>query len=71
MRPVEVNGTPGALLLDGEGRLVAVWALDISGGEIVGLSSIVNRDKLAHLGPVADAQALLRLAARPRGGADA
>jgi RNA polymerase sigma-70 factor (ECF subfamily) len=71
MRPVEVNGTPGALLLDGEGRLVAVWALDISDGEIVGMSSIVNPDKLGHLGPVADASALLRLAARSRGGSDA
>jgi RNA polymerase sigma-70 factor (ECF subfamily) len=71
VRPVEVNGTPGALLLDGEGRLVAVWALEISGGEIVGMSSIVNPDKLAHLGPVADANALLRLAARSRGDSDA
>jgi RNA polymerase sigma-70 factor (TIGR02957 family) len=67
IRPVEVNGTPGALLLDGEGRLVAVWALEISDGEIASLSSIVNPDKLGHLGPVADAQSLLRLAARPRG----
>jgi RNA polymerase sigma-70 factor (ECF subfamily) len=67
IRRVEVNGTPGALLLDGKDRLVAVWALDISGGEIVAMNSIVNPDKLGHLGPVADAQALLRLAARSRG----
>ena len=64
MRPVEVNGTPGALLLDGDGRLVAVWALEISGGEIVALNSVVNPDKLRHLGPVADARALLRMVAR-------
>jgi RNA polymerase sigma-70 factor (ECF subfamily) len=64
IRPVEVNGTPGALFLDGDGRLAAVWALEIAGGEIVALSSVVNPDKLGHLGPVADANALLRAAAR-------
>jgi RNA polymerase sigma-70 factor (ECF subfamily) len=71
IRPVEVNGMPGALLLDGDGRLVAVWALEIDGAEIVGLNSIVNPDKLGHLGPVADTRALLRLTARSRGGSEA
>jgi RNA polymerase sigma-70 factor (TIGR02957 family) len=66
LRPVEVNGTPGALLLDGESRLVGVWALEFAGGEIVALNSIVNPDKLGHLGPVADTRALLRLAASRR-----
>jgi RNA polymerase sigma-70 factor (ECF subfamily) len=60
MRPVEVNGMPGALLLDGEERVIAVWALDISQGEIAGINSVVNPEKLAHLGPVADTRALLR-----------
>jgi RNA polymerase sigma-70 factor (TIGR02957 family) len=68
IQPVEINGTPGALLLDGDGRLVGVWALEIAGGEIVALNSIVNPDKLAHLGPVADTRALLRLAASRRQG---
>jgi RNA polymerase sigma-70 factor (TIGR02957 family) len=67
IRPVEVNGSPGALLLDGEGRLGAVWVLEISGGEITALNSIVNPDKLGHLGPVADTRALLREATRSRG----
>jgi len=58
IRPAEVNGTPGALLLDGEGRLAAVWSLEMSGGQIVGLNSIVNPDKLGHLGPVSDAARL-------------
>jgi RNA polymerase sigma-70 factor (ECF subfamily) len=66
LRPVEVNGGPGALLLDGEDRLIGVWALEISGGQIVALNSVVNPDKLGHLGPVADAHALLREAARRR-----
>ncbi len=67
LRPVEVNGGPGALLLDGEDRLVAVWALEVSGGQITGVSSIINPEKLGHLGPVADVRALLEVATRARG----
>jgi RNA polymerase sigma-70 factor (ECF subfamily) len=61
-RPVEVNGSPGALYLDPQQRLVAVAALDIAGGQIQGISAIVNPDKLAHLGPVGDFTSLLRSA---------
>ena len=60
LREVEVNGMPGALLLDGEGRLVGVWELEIGGGQIQGINSVVNPEKLAHLGPLADMRALLR-----------
>jgi RNA polymerase sigma-70 factor (TIGR02957 family) len=67
MREVEVNGMPGALLLDPEGRLVGVWELEIGGGEIRGVNSVVNPDKLAHLGPLADMRALLRASAAAAG----
>jgi RNA polymerase sigma-70 factor (ECF subfamily) len=60
LRPVEVNGGPGAIFLDGDERLLAVWGLDIVDGQIRSISSIVNPDKLRHLGPVADFGALLR-----------
>jgi RNA polymerase sigma-70 factor (TIGR02957 family) len=59
-RREEVNGQPGALFLDREGRLIGVMILDIAEGQIQGVSSIVNPDKLQHLGPVADLRALLR-----------
>jgi RNA polymerase sigma-70 factor (TIGR02957 family) len=59
LRPVEVNGGPGALVLDPRQRLISVWALDIADGQITSVSSIVNPDKLAHLGPVADFRSLL------------
>jgi RNA polymerase sigma-70 factor (ECF subfamily) len=62
LRPVEINGGPGALVLDGKRRLVSVVALDIAGGEITSISAVVNPDKLAHLGPVADFGSLLRSA---------
>lgn len=62
LRVVEVNGGPGALFLDAEQRLVAVWALEVADGQIASISSIVNPDKLAHLGPVADFGSVLRSA---------
>ena len=62
LRPVEVNGGPGALLLDAQQRLISVFALDIAGGQIRSISGIVNPDKLTHLGPVADYKSLLRSA---------
>jgi RNA polymerase sigma-70 factor (TIGR02957 family) len=54
LRPVEVNGGPGALYLDARQRLLAVVALEIAGGQITSVSAIVNPDKLARLGPVGD-----------------
>jgi RNA polymerase sigma-70 factor (TIGR02957 family) len=62
MRSAEVNGTPGALIFDAQQRLVSVMALEIDGEEVIGISSIVNPDKLSHLGPVGDLAALLRSA---------
>ena len=60
MRPVEVNGGPGAFFLDEGERLLAVWAIDVVDGQIAGIRAIVNPDKLAHLGPVGDARSVLR-----------
>jgi RNA polymerase sigma factor (sigma-70 family) len=59
-RPVEVNGGPGARLLDGQQRLIGMVALDIAGGQITSISAIVNPDKLTHLGPIGDFRSLLR-----------
>ena len=64
IRQVEVNGQPGAVLLDREDRLVGVMALDIADGQVKGVSSIVNPDKLRHVGPVGDLRALLERRAR-------
>jgi RNA polymerase sigma-70 factor (ECF subfamily) len=61
-RPVEVNGGAGALFVDGQQQLIAVMALDINQGQITTINSIVNPDKLSHLGPVADLNSLLRSA---------
>jgi RNA polymerase sigma-70 factor (TIGR02957 family) len=60
VRRVDVNGQPGALLLDRRGHLFAVVSVDVADGQIQGIRSIVNPDKLGHLGEVADIGALLR-----------
>ena len=56
---VEVNGGPGALYLDGQRQLISVMTLEIGDGKIRSIRSVVNPDKLAHLGPVGDFKALL------------
>ena len=59
-RLVEVNGGAGAVFRDPQQRLISVWAFDIANGQITGISSIVNPDKLRHLGQVGDARSLLK-----------
>jgi len=59
LHQVEVNGQPGALLLDGTGKLLGVLALDIAGGQVQAVSAIVNPDKLRHIGPIGDLRGLL------------
>jgi RNA polymerase sigma-70 factor (TIGR02957 family) len=69
MRLVDVNGQPGALTTDGDGNVVNVIAVDVVEGRIQALRSIVNPDKLGHLGQVGDPNELLRaLRSRPRSG---
>jgi RNA polymerase sigma-70 factor (TIGR02957 family) len=58
LRRVEINVQPGALVLDGSGNLINVLVLDISGNAICGVSSVINPDKLAHLGPIAHLEQL-------------
>jgi RNA polymerase sigma-70 factor (ECF subfamily) len=48
VEPAEVNGGPGLIVVE-EGRLVAVWAFELSDGAIQTIHGIVNPDKLAHI----------------------
>ena len=59
LRLAWVNGQPGAVLYDAEGRVVSVIELDIGpnghGSDVVQtMHAVVNPDKLAHLGAVSD-----------------
>ena len=52
LRAAEVNGQPGARCLDPAGGLINVLSLDIADGAVQTVRSIVNPDKLRHLGPL-------------------
>ncbi|OLT29752.1 RNA polymerase subunit sigma-24 [Nocardiopsis sp. CNR-923] len=65
--PHEVNGQPGAVFRDRDGRVLYVIALDVLDGRIQTIRSVINPDKLAHLGPVGDAWSVDRQVRRARG----
>lgn len=54
LRLAWVNGQPGAVTYDAQGRVVNVFALDIADGVVQAIRSVVNPDKLGHIGPVSD-----------------
>ena len=58
-----VNGRPGAVTYDADARVVNVFELDIADGVVQTIRSVVNPDKLGHIGPVSD---VARLRARPQ-----
>lgn len=58
--PAVVNGQPGARFVTEDGLLINVVELDIAPRGIRAVHSIVNPDKLGHLGEVADVFALLK-----------
>jgi RNA polymerase sigma-70 factor (TIGR02957 family) len=59
-RRVEINGQPGALLFDANGKVFGALALEIFDGRVQSLRSVVNPDKLRHLGEVADMREVLK-----------
>lgn len=58
--PREVNGQPGAIFRDRDGRVLHTLALDVLDGRVQAVRTVLNPDKLGHLGPVADAWAVHR-----------
>ncbi|MEU3839377.1 RNA polymerase sigma-70 factor [Streptomyces sp. NPDC028635] len=62
----EVNGQPGAVFRDRDGKVLHVLALEVLDGQIQTIRSVINPDKLGHLGPVADAWAVDREVRRTR-----
>jgi len=75
IRLASVNGQPGAVFYDAEGRVVSVIELDtVPNGDgavvVQAMHAVVNPDKLGHLGPVSDLARLPRKGGplRPRDG---
>ena len=66
LEPREVNGQPGAIFRDRDGKILYTIALDMLDGRIQTIRSVSNPDKLKHLGPVADAWAVAREVSQAR-----
>ncbi|KJK50120.1 RNA polymerase sigma-70 factor [Streptomyces sp. NRRL F-4428] len=58
--PHDINGEPGAIFRDREGKVVHLMALDVRDGRIGTIRGLTNPDKLTHVGPVADPWAVAR-----------
>ncbi|MBS1679146.1 MAG: RNA polymerase sigma-70 factor [Actinobacteria bacterium] len=59
LEPIWVNGQPGTRFLGPDGALINVVAVDVLDGRVQAVRSVVNPEKLGHLGPLADVRALL------------
>ncbi len=54
LRLAWVNGQPGAIGYDAAGRVFAVFELEVADGVVQAIRTVVNPDKLRHIGPVSD-----------------
>jgi RNA polymerase sigma-70 factor (ECF subfamily) len=54
VKPVLVNGGPGIITHDPEGKVISVLSFEILDGVVQTVRGIVNPDKLQHLGAVSD-----------------
>jgi RNA polymerase sigma-70 factor (ECF subfamily) len=54
MRLAEINGQPGAVLVDAEGRARVAMTVDIADDLVQTVRAISNPEKLRHLGSFAD-----------------
>ena len=66
LEPHEVNGQPGAILRDRNDMVVGALTLEVLGGRIQTIRSVINPDKLGHIGPIADAWAFANEAKQAR-----
>jgi RNA polymerase sigma-70 factor, ECF subfamily len=52
--PALVNGGPGFITHDNQGKIVSVLSLEVLDGVVQTVRSVTNPDKLDHLGPTSD-----------------
>jgi RNA polymerase sigma-70 factor, ECF subfamily len=70
VEPREVNGQPGAIFRDRDSKVLTTVTLDVLDGQIQMIRSVTNPGKLGHMGPVADAWAVVREVNQARRAAD-
>jgi RNA polymerase sigma-70 factor (ECF subfamily) len=67
LHPAELNGCPGVILVSAAGGVVGAMALEVEDARVVRVNSIVNPEKLGHLGRVDDLGAVFRSGPRVTG----
>jgi RNA polymerase sigma-70 factor (ECF subfamily) len=65
VEPHSVNGQPGAIFRGPAGGVMSVMAFEIVDGRVATIRSIVNPDKLGHLGPVESLRDVMDAARSP------
>jgi RNA polymerase sigma-70 factor (ECF subfamily) len=74
LEPATVNGGPGAVVYDPDGGIINVFSLEIAGGRVQVIRSVINPAKLRHLGAVTTLRETLdrrgESARQPRGGSN-
>lgn len=60
LQRARINGADGLLALDADGRLINVLTVSVADGSIQTIRSVVNPDKLRHLGYELSDLALIR-----------
>src|SRR5437667_2312868 len=53
-RPAEINGQPGRVFLDRDGKIAFIVSVDIADDQVQTVNAVSNPEKLRHLGPVSD-----------------
>ena len=64
LEPHRINGQPGVIFRGPEGGVFSVMSFEIVDGRVATVRSIVNPDKLDHLGPVESLREVLQAARR-------
>jgi RNA polymerase sigma-70 factor (ECF subfamily) len=63
--PHEVNGQPGMIFRGPRGGVMSVMSFEVVDGRVATIRSVVNPDKLAHLGPVESLREVMDAARSP------
>jgi RNA polymerase sigma-70 factor, ECF subfamily len=68
--PVLVNGGPGLITRDPQGKILSVLCLEVHNGLIQTVRGVINPDKLQHLGPVSSLARIPQRNGEPAGRRD-
>ena len=60
-----INGQPGVVFRGPGGGIFSVMSVEVVDGRVATIRSIVNPEKLGHLGPVESLREVLNAAERP------